>query len=197
VQEKEFRRVGDQRLQRVDVRFIAASNADLSAAVAAGEFREDLFFRLRVIPVAIPPLRERVDDIEPLARRFVETYATLYRLKPITLADSAARRMAAYAWPGNVRELENCIRYLTCIQLARAVEADDLPLVGPPSRESRSFAEAKREAIAALERDRIGAALRRTNGNVAAAAREEGKARRAFFELMRKHGISADLYRRS
>jgi two-component system, NtrC family, response regulator GlrR len=196
VQEKEFRRVGDQRLQRVDVRFVAASNADLGTAVATGAFREDLFFRLRVIPVAIPPLRERTDDIQPLVRRFADTYASQYRLKPITLAESAIRRMTDYAWPGNVRELENCIRYLTCIQLARPVEADDLPLVGPRPRAPTSLAEAKREAIAKLERERIVSALQRTNGNIAAAARGEGKARRAFFELMRKHGITAERFRR-
>ena len=198
IQEKEYRRLGERHLRRADVRFVAATNVNLNEAVRAGRFREDLFFRLRVIPLEVPPLRARAEDIGPLTERFIRRYADLYRLRPVVIGTAARRCMEHYAWPGNIRELENCIRYLTCIQIEREVEPGDLPLIGPPSacEIAASFSQAKRELVKRFERERLEEALRRSEGNIAQAARAEGKARRAFFELLRKNDIDVSAFRR-
>jgi len=197
IQDKEFRRVGDQQLQRVEVRFVAATNIDLLDAVRRGTFREDLMFRLRVIPVEVPALARRIEDIAPLAQMFIAKYAAQYRLSPIVLGPAACEAMERYTWPGNVRELENCVRYLTCLQIARPIEPSDLPLLVPqaPTVGDASFAKAKRQVVEQFERERLISALRQADGNIAQAARAERKPRRAFFELLRKHGIEAKRFR--
>ena len=129
LQEREYRRLGDTCLRRANVRIVAATNTDLRSAVREGSFREDLFFRLRVVPVDIPPLCERPDDIPVLVREFTTRYAGRYGLPPVALSDAAWYRMSFYGWPGNVRELENCVRFLTCQQFGRCIEPDDLPLL--------------------------------------------------------------------
>jgi DNA-binding NtrC family response regulator len=203
VQEKEYRRLGEPRVRRADVRFIAATNADLVEAVRKGQFRADLFFRLRVVPITIPPLRDRTEDIEPLLAWHGQQYACAYQTPPLRFTDQALRRLQTYAWPGNVRELENCVRYLACLQLTRPVEVDDLPLLevmtAPDAGLSRGpdgkFQEAKRELVNRFEREYVEQALRAAEGNIARAAQASGKARRAFFELMRKHGVDAAGFR--
>ncbi|MBC7973405.1 MAG: sigma 54-interacting transcriptional regulator, partial [Myxococcales bacterium] len=109
VQDKEFERVGDSRLRRADVRVVAATNRDLEADVKAGRFREDLLFRLNVIEIGVPPLRERADDILPMARRFLGFFARTANRPPPTLSPAAEQAMLAYAWPGNIRELRNAM----------------------------------------------------------------------------------------
>src|SRR6266496_2032057 len=112
LQEREFERVGDSHTIKVDVRVIAATNSDLGRMVAAGQFREDLFYRLNVIPVEMPPLRDRKEDIPLLAQHFIEKYAGDRGVKsPLTIAQGAMRRLMAYAWPGNVRQLENAVEH--------------------------------------------------------------------------------------
>jgi two-component system, NtrC family, response regulator GlrR len=200
IQEKEYRRLGETRLRRANVRFIAATNTDLLTAVKSGRFREDLFFRLRVIPIEIPPLWKRKADIRPLLDQYVAYYAELYKVTPITLDAGALERIDSYSWPGNIRELENCVQYLTCLQFDHAVQAEDLPLLNLEEEQDQtpaevgsglSFQKAKRELVTLFEREYLEEALRRSGGNIAEAARASGKARRAFFELMRKHGIRA------
>jgi two-component system, NtrC family, response regulator GlrR len=196
VQEKEYRRLGDPQLRHADLRFVSATNCNLEEAVRDGRFREDLFFRLRVVPIEVAPLCERPEDIELLSEKFAQRYGQSYRLKPVVIAESARRRMADYRWPGNVRELENCIRYLTCIQLSRPVEAADLPLLGPPAPElARGFQQKKQAVVEQFERERVISALRESGGNIARAARAEQTPRRTFFELMRKHQIRAEHFR--
>jgi len=199
IQEKEYRRLGESRTRRANVRFIAAANSDLREAVQQGKFREDLLFRLRVIPVEIPPLSQRSDDLTLLIPEFSAHYAELYGLPPVEFTDAALTSLKAYSWPGNVRELENCVQYLTCLQLERPVNVEDLPLltsgeqnITPKMNGSLvSFQKAKQELVNLFERDYLEEALRRSRGNIAEAARASGKARRAFFELMRKHGVQA------
>jgi DNA-binding NtrC family response regulator len=200
LQDKQYRRLGETRIRRSDVRFIAATNADLLAGMREGRFREDLFFRLRVIPIEVPPLRERPEDIPVLLSLYVTYYAKAYQLVKICFSEAAQRRLETYAWHGNIRELENCVRYLTCLQLNRAVEPEDLPLLDVEGEKQatqeqsglteQSFREAKRELVNRFERIYLEDALRKSNGNIAQAARASGKARRAFFELMRKHGVN-------
>ena len=109
LEEKAFERVGGTALLHVDVRVVAATNRNLKAAVAARQYREDLFFRLSVFPITIPPLRERPDDITMLARYFIERFCRDLNKKPLGLADTAIQELCTYPWPGNVRELQNCI----------------------------------------------------------------------------------------
>jgi DNA-binding NtrC family response regulator len=198
IQEKEYRRLGEARTRRADIRIVAATNADLQEAVRERRFREDLFFRLRVIPITVPPLRDRREDIQPLLSTYIERYSTAYSLPRVTFTQAALARVGTYSWPGNVRELENCVRYLTCLQLPGPVEVIDLPLLDEevietpeeePDLSSLPLREAKRELVNRFEREYLERALRLTNGNIARAARLSGKARRAFFELMRKHGL--------
>jgi two-component system, NtrC family, response regulator GlrR len=201
IQEKEYRRLGESRTRRANVRFIAATNADLLATVHAGKFREDLFFRLRVVPVEVLALSKRPDDIRPLFEQYIEHYAMLYGLPAITLSDDAWGKVETYGWPGNIRELENCVQYLTCLQTGRGVLAEELPLLTleeektsgkmTPEMMQASFQRSKRELVDLFEKSYLEEALRRSRGNIAEAARASGKARRAFFELMRKHGVRA------
>ena len=201
IQEKEYRRLGESRTRKANVRFIAATNVDLVSAVHAGRFREDLFFRLRVIPIEVPALWKRPEDIRPIFEEYMRHYGELYSLPLAALSDGAWERVQSYSWPGNVRELENCVQYLTCLQLDHLVQADELPLLSTeeeegttpvtPEHASASFQESKRELVNLFEREYLEDALRKSKGNIAEAARASGKARRAFFELMRKHGVKA------
>jgi len=195
LQEKEYRRLGEARTQDADVRVLAATNRDLVRAARTGAFREDLMFRLRVVPVAIPPLRDRSADVLPLIDAFVPWYAEEYRLDPIELSGSARDHLVHYSWPGNIRELENLVRNLTCVHPGQVVEPAQLPLLPEVPRtnghSNGSFQKQKSSIVAEFERKYLEEALDAAGGNIARAARTAGKPRRAFFELMRKHGINA------
>src|SRR5437764_2310185 len=138
LEEKRFERVGGTTLLQVDVRVVAATNRNLRAAVAARQFREDLFFRLSVFPITIPPLRERQSDIPMLAKFFVDKFCRDLNKKPLSLAPSAVEEMAAYQWPGNVRELQNCIERAVILTEGDSIHARHLSLsfrhadAGPP-----------------------------------------------------------------
>jgi DNA-binding NtrC family response regulator len=216
LQQREYRRLGENRLRRANVRIVAASNADLAARVREARFREDLFFRIHVFPVKIPPLRERREDIEPLLADYVQRSAETYGAPPVRFTAEAVRRLEGYSWPGNVRELENCVRYLTSLRLDRAVAPEDLKLVddlapadpprfSPPTLLNGgtsgggfvTLRDAKRSLVGDFERSYLIDALRASCGNIARAARASGKPRRAFFELMRKYSLRANDYRTS
>ena len=220
LQEKEYRRLGETRLRRANVRVISATNADLIAAVREGYFREDLFFRLRVVPIEVVPLCQRPDDIPLLLDEYANRFAEAHNLPKIKISLAAMQKLRKYSWPGNIRELENCVNYLTCVQLGRDVQPADLPLLNlegnehsnsfpnddetdhadwhvtdvDPSLTERPFREAKRDLVSHFERDYVEHALRRSNGNIAEAARRSLKPRRVFFEMMRKHRINAEDY---
>jgi DNA-binding NtrC family response regulator len=197
LQEKEYRRLGEARPHDADVRVLAATNRDLVRAARAGAFREDLMFRLRVVPIAIPPLRERRDDVLPLVDAFVPWYADEYGVTPIVLADAAREVLVHYSWPGNIRELENLVRNLTCVYPGQTIAPAQLPLladangVNGHANGKGSFKALKTTIVADFERQYLEDVLAAADGNIARAARTAGKPRRAFFELMRKHGISA------
>jgi two-component system response regulator GlrR len=200
LQDKKYRRLGETRLQSANVRIIAATNVDLVSAVREKSFREDLYYRLCVVPVKVPTLAERRDDIPLLISLFAERCSEAYKLPRIVLGQPALDRLKAYSWPGNIRELENCIKYLTCLQLSRAVDPYDLPLLAENEEEESLPDEAlveagplkslKRNLVDQFERKYLECALRRSGGNIAAAARASGTQRRAFFELMRKRGVA-------
>ncbi len=210
LQEREYRRLGESRIRKANVRILAASNADLVQLVREARFREDLMFRVRVFPLRVPPLCDRSEDIEPLLDAFIRRCADDLGSAPIRLSAGAMRHLEAYSWPGNVRELENCVRFLTSLRLGRLVEPGDLMLVGntpapqerattarptatdgPPALATQSLSDAKRELVTRFERGFVIDALRANRGNIAHAARASGKSRRVFFELMRKYSVCA------
>jgi two-component system, NtrC family, response regulator GlrR len=197
LQFREYRRLGETKVRRVDVRVVAASNSQLPDQVKAGRFREDLYFRLRVVPIEVPPLHERRQDLDLLLEAFIKAFSGQYSLPPVTFESGALEALRSHRWPGNVRELENCVRYLTCLQLARPARESDLPFrtqsrEPPAFREElfdKPFREAKRSLVTNFEKEYLQRALAASDGNLSEAARSSGKARRAFFELMRKHSL--------
>lgn len=206
LQDQKYRRLGEGRLRQADIRVIAATNSDLEKAVIDGHFRRDLFFRLRVFPVEIAALCRRPEDIPELIAVFRLRIAAEYKLPPVVLSLAIIECMQRYEWPGNIRELENCIAYLTCLQLGRLIQPHDLPFLSQlsdtnvahseqPAVQDGDFQESKNRLVADFERQYIERALKTTNGNVSAAARMCGKNRRALFELMRKHEILPNGFR--
>ena len=171
LQEREFERVGDNQTIKVDVRVIAATNSELARMVAEGNFREDLYYRLNVIPIELPPLRDRRDDIPLLAKHFFEKFAPE---TPMHLSQGAMRAMMAYAWPGNVRQLENAIERAVALSVGRPeITTADLPpeVQATPQATSTPFVDFPEEGLdmptylATIERDLIYRALDRTQGN--------------------------------
>jgi PAS domain S-box-containing protein len=175
LQEGEFEPVGSSQTRQVDVRVIAATNRDLSADVKAGKFREDLFYRLHVFPIAVPPLRDRGSDVELLARRFIERYCARIGRPPLELTADCLRRLRSYHWPGNVRELENVIeRAVIIARDARLPLRDVLPVhsVQPDRRRTHAATEPvphTKEELRRLERETLIRALEQANWKVAGA----------------------------
>ena len=130
IEEGEFERVGGTETIKVDVRLIAATNKDLKALIAEGEFREDLYYRLNVVPLHIPPLRQRKDDIPILAEYFLGVYCDIYGLKTKTLDKGLLEKLSSHAWPGNVRELRNIMERMVITSRSDELKADDLPALG-------------------------------------------------------------------
>jgi len=168
LQENEFEPVGSSRTVRVDVRVIAATNRDLEQAVRAGRFRSDLFYRLNVFPLAVPPLRERRSDIPQLVTFFLARFARRFGRPVETVSEEAMERLMAYAWPGNIRELQNVIERAVVLSRSRVLELDSdlLPAVtpGPASRSSRGAAGAALSSLEEVERSHILAVLESTGG---------------------------------
>ncbi len=198
-----FERVGGTATIRVDARVVAATNRNLRAAVAARQFREDLFFRLSVFPIRIPPLRERSEDILLLARHFVERFCREMNKPVMTMADAAQEMLMAYRWPGNVRELQNCIERAVILADGDRLQPHDLNLrAGRPvsvEREdpwtgidlSGSLAEATRRVLAEVERRKIRIALAQAGGDVGRASEILQVDYRALLARIEQDGISA------
>jgi two-component system response regulator AtoC len=171
LQEREFERIGDSQTTKVDVRVIAATNSDLGRMVADGEFREDLYYRLNVIPVHVPPLRDRREDIPLLVTHFLERYAPG---RGMQMSQGAMRALMAFAWPGNVRQLENAVERAVALSAGRnEVDVQDLPpdLQAAPEQTTAPFVDFPDGGLdlpaylAAIERDLIHRSLDRTGGN--------------------------------
>jgi len=190
VQEREYRPLGSRRTLRADVRIVSASNGSLEEAVRAGRFRRDLYYRLNVIQVDLPPLRERRDDIPLLVRHFVAKHVSRFDCEVKEPTPAAVQRLMRYTWPGNVRELENVIERALVVSCGARIEATDILLPGidvdPPPL---AFSELKAQVVERFERDYLESMLATHGGNISRAARAAGKNRRAFWELMRKHRI--------
>ena len=198
LQDKRFRPIGSSEERRVDVRFLAATNVPLLGLVERGRFRDDLYYRLCVFSVRLPPLRERRDDILPLAVHFLGLHAPK-GTGPLTLSHGAAAALLAYHWPGNVRELENVMTRAARLCQGDTVDVVHLELPGsfPPSSDRLaespvgpgSYRALKRLAIQTFERDYLVHLLRVSAGNVTRAARLAGKERRDLGRLLKKHQL--------
>jgi DNA-binding NtrC family response regulator len=185
LQTGEFERVGSSKTRRVDVRILAATNADLRAAVAAGRFREDLFFRLNTVEIHLPPLRERRDDIPELAAYFLRQFAARYNRPVATIGADAMRALLAYVWPGNVRELAHAIERATLLAEGGALSASDLSFRAA----GESVARLDDMSLEDVERVLITKALARFEGNVTAAADALGLSRSALYRRLQRHGL--------
>jgi len=183
LQEKTFERVGDSHTRKADLRIIAATNVDLRKAIAEGRFREDLFYRLRVIPIEIPPLRERREDIEPLARFLLIRVAAQHG-RELRFSPDAIRALLRYSWPGNVRELENAIEYAVAVGRGQTIQPEDLP-VEVLEPQSVMF----HAPSASAETATIRAALEKHHWNRDATARALGIGRTTLWRKMRECGI--------
>jgi two-component system, NtrC family, response regulator GlrR len=197
LQEKEFRHVGSNAICRADVRVIATSNSRLGDLAAKGLFRQDLFFRLNVLSVTLPPLRERQDDIPLLTRHFITRFGQTFNRQVTGLTPLALRRLLAYSWPGNVRELKHVIERAVLLSNGPTLGAGDLELgtEAPEPVADESFHDAKARVVQSFERAYIQQMLSTCAGNVSHAARMAKKNRRAFWELLRKHRIDPRPFR--
>jgi two-component system response regulator GlrR len=192
LQDKQYRQVGSSTTLQADVRIIAASNHDLSGLVASGMFRQDLFFRLNVLNLVLPPLQQRRDDIAALSQFFLQQFSMRDKRPLLTLGAAALRRLLAYHWPGNIRELKHVLERAVLTEDGPVIQVDtiDLPAKPAPADLSgESFHSAKGRVVKDFERHYIERLLSECDGNVSRAARMAQKNRRAFFELMRKHEI--------
>jgi DNA-binding NtrC family response regulator len=197
LQEGEVRRIGESQPRAVDVRIIAATHVDIARAVAEGRFREDLYYRLNVIALQTPPLRDRQEDIAQLAYHFLRRHAAKQKRRIDGISTSALARLQAYGWPGNVRELENAIERAVVLTRGSVIETDVLPETlqdasrgtGAPVGQlsAQPFQAAKALAIEAFEARYVREALERSDGNVSEAARLAGLDRSNFRRLARRY----------
>ena len=203
LEEKRFERVGGTAPLQVDVRLVAATNRGLKAAVAAKRFREDLYFRLSVFPIVVPPLRERAGDVPILARHFVERFCRDLNKKPLVLSPEAIDQLQGYYWPGNVRELQNCIERAVILAEADTILPRHLNLsfIAPPAAEeapgpweqidlSGTLAEASRRVLREAERYKIEQVLREADHNKGRAAELLGLTYKMFLAKLKEHRIA-------
>jgi Nif-specific regulatory protein len=190
LQEREFERVGSNKSQKVDIRLIVATNRDLEAAVAAKTFREDLYYRIQVFPIHLPPLRERRDDILLLADHFAEKYGQQMNKPVRRISTSAINMMFAYHWPGNVRELENCIQHAVLLSEEGVIHGNNLPpTLQTPDNTDVPATGSLPTRVAVLEKDMIIDALKRAHGSIPAAARDLGITNRIIRYKIKKLNI--------
>jgi DNA-binding NtrC family response regulator len=196
LEERRFHRIGGNELVEVDVRIVAATNKDLQRAVAAGTFREDLFYRLNVIPIRLPPLRDRREDIPLLVDLFLERLAAELEREIEGVSSESMGALMAHPWPGNVRELRNVLERGAVVARGPVIELGDLGLVGPPAAEGEpprpGPAPSPTAALDEVERRHIAAVLAHTGFNVSQSARFLGVDRVTLYNKMRKYGLKRD-----
>jgi len=193
LQEREFERVGGERTIKVDVRLIAATSRNLEELVLKGKFREDLFYRLNVVPIFMPSLRERKEDIPLLVEFFLGRFNEENR-KNISISPEALRVMVDYSWPGNVRELENTMERLVVMSGQDIVKPSDLPInIKLPAPDAIFQKESLRAGIEDIEKSSIHDALEKTGWNQAKAARLIGLTPRQIGYKIKKYGLEASV----
>jgi DNA-binding NtrC family response regulator len=193
LQEREFERVGGTQLIRVDVRIIAATNRNLEAAVEAGRFREDLYYRINVVPLVLPPLRGRKEDVPALTQFFMQRFASESKRNFTEISQEAMEALTSYDWPGNVRELANVIERAVVLGQPPTIQIEDLSpgIVGAEAEiDTRSTSPSYHESVDEYRREVIVNALAQTQGNRAATARLLGLQRSYLLKLMKSFNIS-------
>lgn len=194
LQEREFERLGSNKTRHIDVRVIAATNVDLRAALEQGTFRQDLYYRLNVLPINIPPLRDRREDIPYLAEFFVKKHATELDSPVRTLSTGAVEKLAAYHWPGNVRELENVMERSLVLASGSVLETAEVRLDMDPGRQLLASGEAQflppGVTLEEFEHSLIREGLRRAGGNKSQAARLLGLTRNALRYRLTQMGVA-------
>ena len=188
LQDQRFQRVGGRQEIQIDTRIIAATNADLKDAVKKGKFREDLYFRLAVVVIKLPPLRERGQDVDLLAREFLQQFAVQCEKGNLAFTPDALNAIRRHTWPGNVRELQNRVKRAVIMAEGKKVTSNDLELLSASSESVRRAT--LKEARESVERELVEQALKRHSGRVTPAASELGVSRPTLYELMEKLGIS-------
>jgi DNA-binding NtrC family response regulator len=203
LQNGELRPVGATEVKRVDVRVVAATNRDLQAAIRAGTFREDLFYRLHVFSVTLPPLRDRLEDLPALAQHFLDIYARRFGKSVVRLEAETLEALAAYPWPGNVRELENLVQRAVILAPGDSITPDLLPAafagraasiaIAPPGQSTGGmplpFTQARTELLTRFERDYLQRVLTDSQGNMALAARRSQIDKSNFRRLARRYNL--------
>jgi transcriptional regulator with PAS, ATPase and Fis domain len=197
LQERTFRRLGATDLKKSDVRVLAATNRDLDEERKVGRFREDLYFRLGVITVRVPPLRERTGDIPVLAEHFAREFAKRSNLKFTRIARSTLEHLEAYTWPGNVRELQNIMERAVTLGSSDVITPDDLPdsirnrevIAVDRLAKGLDFKAAKDRCVEIFERQYLHALIEDCNHNISKVAKLSGLNRRTVYRLMERHGI--------
>jgi DNA-binding NtrC family response regulator len=203
LQEKELERVGGNKTFKVDVRILAATNQDLEAKVKDGRFREDLYYRLNVVPITLPPLRERPEDIPLLIEHLLTTVTERMKKPAMTIGRDAYRALLACEWKGNVRELEHALEQAVALASTMVIQLDDLPGLGPSAPAAPTtipatpptFKEAKQDVGERFERQFIADALTRHRGNISKAAEELGMYRQHLQTKLAEYGLDAAGYR--
>lgn len=192
LQERTFERVGGEKTIKVDVRIITATNRDLLKEAKEGRFREDLYYRLSVFPIAIPPLRERRDDISDLADHFLNKLRSYGQIK--TLGPGVLTQLMAYNWPGNVRELENVMERMVIISQEVVIRVDGLPVFNTSTKEEKNLGPfvlpPEGVSLEELEKSLLQQAMEQTGGNQSKAAKRLGLSRHAFLYRLEKYGIN-------
>jgi DNA-binding NtrC family response regulator len=190
LQERHIRRVGENRDRPIRVRIVAATNRELAAEVKAGRFRKDLYYRLCVVELRVPPLRERREDILPLARALIASTARRMARRAPSLTPGAADQLTRHAWPGNVRELENAMERAVALAQGKRIEVADLPEEVRGALPS-PLASGELRTLEALERDYILAALERNGGNQTVTARQLGIGSATLYRKLKSYGALA------
>jgi transcriptional regulator with PAS, ATPase and Fis domain len=196
LQEKQYRQLGSTKIHPADVRIIAASNADLEKAVENGALRQDLYYRLNIIPLMLPSLRERQEDIPLLANYFLEKYAIEFNKNVTDISSSALQTLMLHNWPGNVRELEHVIERAVLFSEKSTIGENDIILSHKKDPTCMiSFKEAKAQVVNKFEKKYVKGLLLVHQGNITKAAQAAQKNRRAFWQLIRKHNIDVQEFK--
>jgi DNA-binding NtrC family response regulator len=192
LQDRKYRPLGSTKSKTADVRIIAATNPDLQRQMQAQRFREDLYYRLNIISLRLPPLRERTGDVPLLASHFLRRYGDHYGREPLRFSADTLQTLGAYLWPGNVRELQTVIQRAVILGSSPVLQPEDIDL--PFSYQSiipqtNSFRAAKAQAIEQFERAYLTNLLTACEGNITHAAKQVGEARRSLQRLLKKYGL--------
>jgi len=205
LQEKEIQRVGGNETIQVDVRILATTNRDLETAIAAGTFRSDLYYRLNVVRIQLPPLRERLEDVPLLAEHFLRAFGEKTGRAPLGIERDALNALTGHAWPGNVRELANVIERAAVMASGDRIAAVDLPVEPAPARETGAaarldpdlpFKEGRQQVLVEYEKNYLMNCLRRYKGNIGQCAQHCGVDAKTFYRKMQEYGLDKRVFRK-